>query len=76
MLNLIKSVLPSGLYPMYSNTLSGKNYILHVDVKLKKPEIKKICEKIFQTKVLKVNTYILPPKKRRPKTKRVFVRLK
>ena len=74
MLNLIKSVLPSYLFPMYPS--SNKTYILHVDVKLKKPEIKKICEKIFETKVIKINTYILPPKKHRQKLKRVFVKLK
>ena len=72
MINLIKSLV-------YSNksircVVEKNQYVFDVDKKLKKPEIKKICQEIFNTKVISVNTYILPPKKRRPNYKRIFVR--
>uniref|UniRef100_UPI0030034557 ribosomal protein L23 n=1 Tax=Cephaleuros lagerheimii TaxID=2738443 RepID=UPI0030034557 len=49
-------------------------YILHVDSKLKKPEIKKFCQEILNTPVVYVNTLNLPPKKRHLKMKRAFVK--
>ena len=72
MINLIKLLV-------YSNksircVVEKNQYVFDVDKKLKKPEIKQICQEIFNTKVISVNTYILPPKKRRPKLKRAFVK--
>nr|UIB38931.1 ribosomal protein L23 [Trentepohlia sp. YN1317] len=54
--------------------VENNQYVLNVDQKLKKPEIKKLCQEIFNTQVLSVNTYNLPPKKRHAKMKRVFVK--
>nr|YP_010261189.1 ribosomal protein L23 [Cephaleuros karstenii]UIB39130.1 ribosomal protein L23 [Cephaleuros karstenii] len=58
------------IFLMFNNNF----YILHVDSKLKKPEIKKFCQEILNTPVVYVNTLNLPPKKRQLKMKRAFVK--
>ena len=72
MANLIKSLV---LTNKSIRCIIEKNqYLLNVDQKLKKPEIKRLCQEIFNTQVVSVNTYNLPPKKRHTKMKRVFVK--
>jgi large subunit ribosomal protein L23 len=59
-------------------------YTFDIDVKLTKPQIKKLVEKTFGVKVTSVNTHIPPKKSRRvgltrgskPLVKRVIVKLK
>ena len=72
MTNLIKSLILTN--KSIRCIVENNQYILNVDQKLKKPEIKKLCQEIFNTKVVSVNTYNLPPKKRHTKMKRVFVK--
>ena len=43
----------------------NRKYMFDVDVRLTKPKIKKLIEKLFQVKVLSVNTHRPPRKKRR-----------
>lgn len=49
-------------------------YVFNVDIRLTKQEMKKFFQETFETEVISVNSYILPPKKRKPKYKRVFVK--
>lgn len=70
--NLIKSLVLTN--KSVRSVVENNQYILNVDQKLKKPEIKKLCQEIFNTKIVSVNTYNLPPKKRHTKMKRVFVK--
>ena len=59
-------------------------YTFDVDVKLTKPQIKKISQDIFSVEVLSVNTHRRPRKKRRlglsqgykPSRKRVIIKVK
>nr|YP_010261004.1 ribosomal protein L23 [Trentepohlia sp. BN17]UIB38758.1 ribosomal protein L23 [Trentepohlia sp. BN17] len=72
MTNLIKSFILTS--KSIRCIVENNQYVLNVDQKLKKPEIKKLCQEIFNTQVISVNTYNLPPKKRHTKMKRVFVK--
>lgn len=47
------------------NLYTEQQYTFIVDRSLKKTEIKSILEKIFEVTILKVNTAIIPNKKRR-----------
>lgn len=40
-------------------------YVLQVDPRLTKPQIKKLCERYFGVAIKSVNTHILPAKKKR-----------
>lgn len=72
MSNAIQSIV---LTPKTIKGIANQNqYAFNVNKKLKKPEIKKICEDIFNTKVISVNTSILPQKKYRPNFKRALVK--
>lgn len=59
-------------------------YTFDVDVKLTKPQIKKLSEEFFNVEVLSVNTHRRPRKKRRlgmsqgykPSRKRVIIKVK
>nr|YP_636179.1 ribosomal protein L23 [Tupiella akineta]Q3ZJ88.1 RecName: Full=Large ribosomal subunit protein uL23c; AltName: Full=50S ribosomal protein L23, chloroplastic [Tupiella akineta]AAV80603.1 ribosomal protein L23 [Tupiella akineta] len=49
-----------------SYRLIEKNqYTFDVDVRLTKPQIRKVFENLFDIKVLAVNTHLLPTKKKR-----------
>ena len=49
-----------------SYRLIEKNqYTFDVDIKLTKPQIRKVFEKLFDVKVLAVNTHLLPIKKKK-----------
>ena len=72
MTNLIKALILTN--KSIRCIVENNQYLLNVDQKLKKPEIKKLCQAIFNTTVVSVNTYNLPPKKRHTKMKRVFVK--
>nr|AEW12918.2 ribosomal protein L23 [Colacium vesiculosum] len=62
MIDLIKSQVLSEK----SNTLLKYNkYTFNVDIKLSKSNLKNVFEKTFNVKVISINTYILPGKKRR-----------
>lgn len=39
-------------------------YTFDVDIKLKKPQIKKIIETLYEVKVININTYRLPRKRK------------
>nr|YP_009667494.1 ribosomal protein L23 [Trentepohlia odorata]QCW57797.1 ribosomal protein L23 [Trentepohlia odorata] len=72
MSNAIKSIV---LTPKIIKGITNQNqYAFNVNKKLKKPEIRQICEDIFNTKVISVNTSILPQKKYRPNLKRALVK--
>lgn len=45
--------------------IENDQYTLDVDVRLTKPQIKKLIEELFQVKVLGVNTHRPPRKKKR-----------
>ena len=45
--------------------IADNQYTFNVDLKLTKPEIKKIIKEIFKVDVLSVNTHIPPRKKKR-----------
>nr|YP_010260921.1 ribosomal protein L23 [Cephaleuros virescens]UIB38675.1 ribosomal protein L23 [Cephaleuros virescens] len=62
MTNFIKSINFNN--PGIISIVEKNQYIIHVDSKFKKPEIKKFCQEIFNTPVIYVNTLNLPPKKR------------
>jgi large subunit ribosomal protein L23 len=59
-------------------------YTFDVDVKLTKPQIKKLTQDLFKVEVLSVNTHLRPRKKKRlgmsqgykPALKRVIIKLK
>ena len=72
MANLIKSLILTN--KSIRCIVENNQYILNVDYKLKKPEIKKLCQEVFNTQVIYVNTYNLPPKKHHTKMKRAFVK--
>jgi large subunit ribosomal protein L23 len=42
-----------------------QQYVLDVDIKLTKPQIKKLIEELYSVKVLAINTHIPPRKKKR-----------
>lgn len=62
MIDLIK-------YPVLTDKamklLKNNQYTFFVDNKLKKPKIKAVIEQLFNVKVVSVNTFIPPRKKRR-----------
>jgi large subunit ribosomal protein L23 len=81
LLNLIK-------YPLITektvNLYKNQQYTFIVDRKLTKTEIKFIIEKIFSVSVKKINTSLIPSKKRRigkftgenPQYKKTYIKLK
>lgn len=56
-------------YPVFTEKsvrlIANNQYTFDIDVKLTKPEIKKIIKELFQVDVLAVNTHRPPRKKRR-----------
>nr|YP_007317213.1 ribosomal protein L23 [Monomorphina aenigmatica]AFZ88815.1 ribosomal protein L23 [Monomorphina aenigmatica] len=62
MIDFIKSQV---LTEKTSKLLSQNKYTFDVDISLNKKDISKILEDLFGVKVLSVNSYILPGKKRR-----------
>ena len=56
-------------YPVFTEKsvrlLADNQYTFDVDIKLTKPEIKKVIKEIFKVDVLRVNTHRPPRKKRR-----------
>nr|ARQ82198.1 ribosomal protein L23 [Avrainvillea mazei] len=60
-----------------STKLIDKNkYTFDVDLKLTKPQIKKIIETLYNVKVLAVNTHCLPRKKKNLKTFKNYLSFK
>ena len=66
------------------NLNKNNQYTFDVDLKLSKPQVKKLIEELFKVDVISVNTYRPPRKKKRigssqgciPAFKRVIVTLK
>ena len=64
--------------------IENNQYTFDVDLKINKPQIKKLIEEFFQVKVLSVNTHRPPRRKKRlgfsqgykPRYKRVIITLK
>ena len=68
----------------YIALFKNKQYTFDVDVRLSKPQIKKLFENLFEVNVISINTHIPPRKKMRvgssqgykPRYKRVILTLK
>ena len=68
----------------YVSLFKNKQYTFDVDLRLSKPQIKKLFENLFQVNVISINTHIPPRKKMRvgssqgykPRYKRVILTLK
>ena len=68
----------------YIALFKNKQYTFDVDVRLSKPQIKKLFENLFEVNVISINTHIPPRKKVRvgasqgykPRYKRVILTLK
>ena len=81
MMNLIKQYVRTT-----KSTRCAKRgqYVFSVDVRLTKPQIKKLCEEHFGVEILSVNTHIKPVKKKRfglkqgykPRSKHAVITLK
>jgi large subunit ribosomal protein L23 len=64
--------------------IENNQYVFDVDLRLTKPQIKKLMQDLFQVNVISVNTHCPPRKKRRlgaylgskPRYKRAIVTLK
>ena len=65
MIDLIKYPVITEKYVQLKAPNGQKSYAFDLDVRLTKPQIKKLFEQIFQVNVTKVNTYIAPVKKKR-----------
>ena len=81
MIDLVKyPVLTEKSYPL----IEKNQYTFDIDVRLTKPQIKKVFENLFDVKVISVNTHILPTKKKRlglnqgfkPRYKRAIITIK
>nr|AYC63883.1 ribosomal protein L23 [Dichotomosiphon tuberosus] len=48
----------------YTKLMDINKYTFDVDIKLKKPQIKKIIETLYEVKVIDINTYRLPRKRK------------
>ena len=68
----------------YVSLFKNKQYTFDVDLRLSKPQIKKLFENLFNVNVISINTHIPPRKKMRvgssqgfkPRYKRVILTLK
>ena len=68
----------------YVSLFKNKQYTFDVDLRLSKPQIKKLFENLFEVNVISINTHIPPRKKMRvgssqgykPRYKRVILTLK
>jgi large subunit ribosomal protein L23 len=64
--------------------IENNQYVFDVDLRLTKPQIKKLIQELFQVNVISVNTHCPPRKKRRlgaylgskPRYKRAIITLK
>nr|QIZ74094.1 ribosomal protein L23 [Stigeoclonium sp. FACHB-2430] len=72
MIDLIK--YPVINFKSYRALVVHNQYMFNVDLRLTKPQIKKLIEQYFEVTVISVNTH-RPPRKKRKRYKRVIITL-
>lgn len=65
LIDLIKAPVVTEKYVVKTDNKEQNTYAFDVDVRLTKPQIKKLFEQTFNVSIISVNTYIAPAKKKR-----------